>query len=63
MTALLTRAQTHARMTEPVTAPGRGRLREACHRIHLAFQEMDCASRRLVDPQARWSVDSRRNGR
>ncbi len=57
MTALLTREGTRARATEPDTLAGRGRLREACHRIHLAIQEMNYASRRVVELQAPWSVD------
>ena len=57
MTAQLTHEGTQARTTEPATPAGRGRLREACHRIHLAIQEMNYASRRVVELQAPWSVD------
>jgi hypothetical protein len=57
MTAQLTHEGTPARTTEPTTPAGRGRLREACHRIHLAIQEMNYASRRVVELQAPWSVD------
>ena len=54
MTAQLTHQGTQARPTEPAS---RGRLRGACHRIHLAIQEMNYASRRVVEVQAPWSVD------
>ena len=54
MTAQLTREETQARTTEPA---GRGRLREACHRIHLALQDMSYGARRAVEVQAPWSVD------
>ena len=57
MTAQLTHEGTQARTTEPATPAGRGRLREACHRIHLAIQEMNHASRRVVELQAPWIVD------
>ena len=57
MTAQLTHEGTQARTTEPATPAGRGRLREACHRIHLAIQEMNYASRRVVELQAPWTVD------
>ena len=57
MTAQLTHEGTQARTTEPSTPAGRGRLREACHRIHLAIQEMNYASRRVVELQAPWTVD------
>ncbi|MFY9850629.1 MAG: hypothetical protein WAK83_23945 [Trebonia sp.] len=57
MTAQLTHEGTQARTTEPATPAGRGRLRGACHRIHLAIQEMNYASRRVVELQAPWTVD------
>jgi hypothetical protein len=57
MTALLTPEGTQARTTEPATPVGHGWLREACHRIRLTVQEMNYASRRVVEIQAPWSVD------
>jgi hypothetical protein len=57
MTAQLTHQGTQARTTAPATPAGHGRLREACHRIHLAIQEMNYASRRVVELQAPWTVD------
>jgi hypothetical protein len=57
MTALLTHEVTQAETTEPATPTGRGRLREGCHRIRLALQDMSYASRRVVELQAPWSVD------
>jgi hypothetical protein len=57
MTAQLTHEGTQARTTEPATPAGRGRLRETCHRIHLAIQEMNYASRRVVELHAPWTVD------
>jgi hypothetical protein len=56
MTAQLTHARTLT--TGPATLAGRGRLREACHRVRLAIQEMNHASRRVVELQAPWSVDT-----
>jgi hypothetical protein len=57
MTAQLTHEGTQARTTEPAALVGRGRLREACHRIHLTIQELNYASRRAVEVQAPWIVD------
>jgi hypothetical protein len=57
MTAQLTRKGTQAPTTGPATPASRGRLRAACHRIHLAIQEMNYASRRVVELQAPWIVD------
>jgi hypothetical protein len=57
MTALLTRERTHAPATMPASPAGRGRIRDACHRIHLTVQEMNYASRRVVELQAPWIVD------
>jgi len=42
--------------TQPATA-GRGWLRSAWQRIRLALQEMNYASRRVVEVQAPWSFD------
>jgi hypothetical protein len=61
MTAQLTDKGTSAWTTQPDTPAGRGRLREACHRIHLAIQEMNYASRRVVERQAPWTVDKQWN--
>jgi hypothetical protein len=63
MTAQLTREATRARTTEPATPAGRGRLREAFHRIRLTVQEMSYASRRVAELQVPWSVDQQRHGR
>ena len=57
MSALLTPEVTQAETTEPATPAGRGRLREACHRIRLTVREMNYASRRAVELQAPWIVD------
>ena len=55
MTAQLTREGTQARTTEPATQPAAAP--EACHRVHRTIQEMNYASRRVVELQAPWSVD------
>jgi hypothetical protein len=60
MSAQLTDAGIQARITEPTASAGRGRLRGAWHRIRMAVQEMNYASRRVVELQAPWSVDQRR---
>jgi len=57
MTALLTHEGAQAPTTELATPPGHGWLREAFHRIHLTIQEMNYASRRVVELQAPWIVD------
>jgi len=57
MTAQLTREGTQICTTESATPADRGWLREAFRRIHLTIQEMNYASRRLVELQAPWSVD------
>ena len=57
MTAQLTHEVSQAETTEPATPAGRGRLREACHRIHLALQDMNYGARRAVEVQAPWIVD------
>ena len=63
MTAQLTHEGTQARAAEPATPAGRGRLREACHRILLTIQEMNYASRRAVELQAPRSVDQQWHSR
>ncbi|HEY2079098.1 MAG TPA: hypothetical protein VGH53_22435 [Streptosporangiaceae bacterium] len=60
MTAQLAHEATRAEKTEPATPAGRGRFREACQRIRLTVQEMNYASRRVVELQAPWSVDDQR---
>jgi hypothetical protein len=57
MTMQLTHERPQARTTAPANPAGRPRLRDALHRIHLAIQETNYASRRLVELQAPWSVD------
>jgi hypothetical protein len=57
MSAQLTLKGTQRRTADPAIAAGRGRLREACHRIHLTIQEMNYASRRRLELQAPWIVD------
>jgi hypothetical protein len=61
MTTLLTH-QASAKAA-PASPAGRGRIRAACHRIVLAVQEMNYASRRMVELQAPWSVDNQRHGK
>jgi hypothetical protein len=64
MTAQLTRKGTRVtrrgtadRTAERATQANPGRLREACRRIRLTIQEMNYASRRVVERQAPWIVD------
>jgi hypothetical protein len=63
MTAQLTHEVTQAETTEPATPADRGRLRRACHRIHLTIREMNYASRRAVEVQAPWIVDQQWHSR
>ncbi len=63
MTAQLTDQATPTTSTAPATPAGRGPIRATWHRIVLAVQEMNYASRRLVELQAPWSVDNHRHGR
>jgi hypothetical protein len=63
MSAQLTRRATQDRTADPATPAtpatpaARGPLQEACHRIRLTIQEMNYASRRVVELQAPWIVD------
>jgi len=52
-----------ARTTEPATAAGSGRLRGAWYRIRFAIQDMNYASRRVLELQAPWSVDDQWHSR
>ena len=61
MTAQLTHEGAQARTTEAATPASRGRLREACHRFHLALQDMSYGARRAVEVQAPWIVDEQRH--
>ena len=63
MSALLTNEGTQVRTTKPVTPAGRGPLRGAWHRIRLTIQEMNYASRRVVELQAPWIVDQQWHSR
>jgi hypothetical protein len=58
MTTQLTHQGTRPRTTASATLAGRGPVREALHRIQLTIQEMNYSSRRVVELQAPWSVDS-----
>ena len=57
MSALLTHQGTQPATTEPAAPARRGWLRSASHRIRLAVQEMNYASRRVTELQAPWIVD------
>ncbi len=57
MTTQLAPEGTQATTTELAASTGRGPLRRAWHRIRLAVQETNYASRRVVELQAPWSVD------
>ena len=64
MSAQLTRKGTQAtrqgtadRTTGPAAQASPGRLRAARRRIRLTIQEMNYASRRVVERQAPWIVD------
>jgi hypothetical protein len=57
MSVQLTLRGTRHSTAEPAIPTGRGRLREAFHRIHLTIQEMNYASRRRLELQAPWIVD------
>jgi len=63
MSAQLTDERIQARTTEPTALADRGRLRGAWRRIRLTVQEMNYASQRVVELQAPWSVDQRRQNR
>jgi hypothetical protein len=52
-----TRQGTADRTAPPATQAGPGRLRRACRRIRLTIEEMNHASRRVVERQAPWIVD------
>jgi hypothetical protein len=57
MSAQLIARGTRSGTTETVTVSGRGLLRDAWRRICLVVEEMNYASRRVVERQAPWTVD------
>ena len=57
MSALLTHEGTEDRTTVTVAPADRGGLRGAWHRIRRTVQEMNYATRRVVELQAPWIVD------
>jgi hypothetical protein len=61
MTAQLTHKK--AQTTQPATPADRGPLRDAWHRICLTIQEMNYASRRIVELQESWSIDKQWHGK
>ena len=63
MSAQLTHEGIQARTTQPATAADRGRLRGAWQRFRLTIQEMNYATRRVVEVQAPWSVDKQWHSR
>ena len=63
MSALLTDEGTEAGTTGTAAPAGRGGLRGAWHRIRRTVQEMNYATRRVVEVQAPWSVDEHRPSR
>jgi hypothetical protein len=58
MTAQATHEEIQAQTTDPTAPTRHGRLRGAYRRIRLAIHEMNYASRRVVEVQAPWTVDS-----
>jgi hypothetical protein len=63
MSGQLTHEEIQARTTQPATTADRGPFRLAWHRIRSAIQEMNYASRRVIELQAPWSVDKQWHGR
>jgi hypothetical protein len=63
MTTLVTEQETPSQTTPAGAPAGRSRLRDACHQIQLAIQEMNYASRRLAELQAPWGADTRGDSR
>jgi hypothetical protein len=57
MTTLLTHQVPQPQATGPAAPADRGRLARIVQAIRLAIQEMNYASRRLVELQAPWTVD------
>ncbi|HLN70263.1 MAG TPA: hypothetical protein VK280_23715 [Streptosporangiaceae bacterium] len=63
MSAQLTHEGIQAGTAQPATTADRGRLRGAWNRIRLTIQEMNYATRRVVERQAPWSVDGQWHSR
>jgi hypothetical protein len=63
MSVRLTHGEIQARTIRSATTAGRGPFRGMWHRIRLAIQEMNYASRRVIELQAPWSVDKQWHGR
>jgi hypothetical protein len=57
MSAQFTHEVTQVTTADPVAQLRLGRLRRAWYRIRFTIQEMNYASRRVVELQAPWSVD------
>ena len=57
MSAQFTHQVTQATTTDPIARARLGRLHRAWYRIRFTLQEMNYASRRVVELQAPWSVD------
>jgi hypothetical protein len=57
MSVQLTYQESQDQTAAEASQAGRGWLRAAFHRLRLAIQEMNYASRRVVERQAPWIVD------
>jgi len=63
MSVQLAHEEIQATTTQRASAVGRGPFLDAWHRIRSAIQEMNYASRRVIELQAPWSVDKQWHGR
>ena len=63
MTAQLIPEEISPWTAEPVTPASRGRLRAAIRRLRQTIQEMNYASRRVVELQAPWCIDTQSRSR
>ena len=63
MSVQLAREEIQATTTQQATAADCGPFRGAWHRIRSAIQEMNYASRRVIELQAPSSVDKQWHGR
>ena len=63
MTAQFTHQGIQALTTSRPPRAAAGRLREACHRLRLAVQDMSYGARRPVEVQAPWIVDEQSHWR
>jgi hypothetical protein len=63
MSAQLTYEGIQTKTSEPTAPASHGRIRGVWHHVRQTVQEMNYATRRVVEVQAPWSVDQQSHSR